>query len=641
MENNSIIDIHERVYAHLIKNHPELRFTLRQIDRGERLSKGFWFTGNDSYLAFSFWQGTDWRNKTSNIFFSIDKDGTSWLNFVANDDDENGKKSNFLRDVAEVIGMFKRPRRNDNPTKQEWIKKYPSQDYIKSLDDFIIGDKKVIDSSVKVGNATFFSQIEALDFKRWKERIEKVREKFDSGTAHSEKTDIQAPKLVRLKKISLDNISIFKSNQSLSFNNRLTCIIGWNGSGKTSLLRSIVLGFTGFEQDESISSNDDGKLDRLQDLLKITGELENSKGDAKYAPTGSINLSYNINGIESPLNEVLFKTENNKVQIRDAGKFDSINDKIYVNLFIAFPQKQGGNEDESKEKLPNVEDTKAMLYREPDNRFQKFAAWLRTINTKSDKKILNKESNAKEQNLLKTAFEIINRVTNLSNNDDLDKNVSLHKIVFTDGINDPIWVKIGKNTEPIPLELISDGYNNIFGWTGYLITRLSEVADVLNVENFMDVPAIVLIDEIDTYLHPQWQSRILAVLVDMFPNIQFVVTTHSPYVVGSVPQNLMSLYVCKEGTIREFKDFIPYGADIERLTRQIFDAPVRANAVSIKIDKLRSAIQQASVQDDSLNVDKLFKDLEDIGIGNDENDNDPEIGSLKFFWRTKKRKLGI
>jgi predicted ATP-binding protein involved in virulence len=282
-----------------------------------------------------------------------------------------------------------------------------------------------------------------------------------------------------------------------------------------------------------------------------------------------------------------------------------------------------------------------MLYREPDNRFQKFAAWLRTINTKSDKKILNKESNAKEQNLLKTAFEIINRVTNLSNNDDLDKNVSLHKIVFTDGINDPIWVKIGKNTEPIPLELISDGYNNIFGWTGYLITRLSEVADVLNVENFMDVPAIVLIDEIDTYLHPQWQSRILAVLVDMFPNIQFVVTTHSPYVVGSVPQNLMSLYVCKEGTIREFKDFIPYGADIERLTRQIFDAPVRANAVSIKIDKLRSAIQQASVQDDSLNVDKLFKDLEDIGIGNDENDNDPEIGSLKFFWRTKKRKLGI
>ncbi len=631
MEDNSIVEIHERIYAHLIKNYPELRFTLRQIDRGERLSKGFWFTGNDSYLAFSFWQGTDWRNKTSNIFFSVDKDGSSWLNFISNDDDENGGKSSFLKNVAEVIGMFKRPRRNENPTKQDWIKKYPFQDYIESLDAFIKGDKKVIDSSVKVGNAIFFSPIRESDFTRWKERIEIVRGK--SEIINDEKAiETQANKLVRLKELKIDNISIFKREQSLSFHERLTCIIGWNGSGKTSLLRSIVLGFTGFEQEESMSSNDD-KLDRLQNLLKITGELENSMGKAKYAPTGSINLSYSINNIESPPNEVLFKTENNKVQIRDAEKFNSINDTIYACLFIAFPQMQGENEEETKEQLPNVQDTKAMLYRDPDNRLQKFAKWLRKVNFISKTKRGNNESNVKEEGLLDAAFTIVNRITNLSDEDAVRNNVSLHKIVPIDGVNDPIWVKIGKNTEPIPLELISDGYNNIFGWTGYLITRLSEVADVLKVEDFMDVPAIVLIDEIDTYLHPQWQSRILAVLVDMFTNIQFVVTTHSPYVVGSVPQDLMSLYICKDGMIREFKEFTPYGADIERLTRQFFETPVRTMEILTLVRNLEAAIQDNEFS----KADEILQKLESMGI----DDNDPEINSLKLFLRTQKRKAGL
>jgi predicted ATPase len=623
MEENNIIEIHEHIYAHLINNHPTLRFTLRQIDRGERLSKGYWFTGNDNYLAFSFWEGTDWRNKTSNIFFSIDKDGTSWLNFVSNDDDENGKKSKFLKDVAELIGMFKRPRRNENLTKQDWNKKYSYQNCIESLDAFIKGDKKIIDTFVKAESATFFSPIKEQDFTKWKDRVEKVRAKPKNETLSYEKIE----KLVLLKALTINNISIFKGKQSLSFHKRLTCVIGWNGSGKTSLLRSIVLGFTGYEQDESMS-NDDDKLDRLQNLLKITGELENSKGAPKYAPSGYIDLSYFINETESN-NQVLFKTENNKPQIRDDGKFNSINDKIYESLFIAFPQQQGGIEEASKiSLLPNVEDTKAMLYRESDNRFQKFAVWLRKINVASNAKKAEGKSDLREQKLFETAFEVVNKIT-----DDKGDNVSLHKIVTIDGISDPIWVNIGKNTEPILLDLVSDGYNNIFGWAGYLITRLSEVADAIGIENFMDVPAIVLIDEIDTYLHPAWQSRILAVLIDMFPKIQFIVTTHSPYVVGSIPQDLMSLYVCKEGQVSEFTEFTPYGADIERLTRQFFDTPVRAKEIQILVNQLEAAIQN----NDFAKADDMLYALDSKGV----DENDPEISSLKIFLRTKKRKAGL
>jgi predicted ATP-binding protein involved in virulence len=57
------------------------------------------------------------------------------------------------------------------------------------------------------------------------------------------------------------------------------------------------------------------------------------------------------------------------------------------------------------------------------------------------------------------------------------------------------------------------------------------------VDDFTKLPAVCLIDEIDTYLHPKWQYSILDALVKAFPNVQFIVTTHSPYVVGSIPND--------------------------------------------------------------------------------------------------------
>lgn len=55
-------------------------------------------------------------------------------------------------------------------------------------------------------------------------------------------------------------------------------------------------------------------------------------------------------------------------------------------------------------------------------------------------------------------------------------------------------------------------------------------------------PGIVLIDEIDLYLHPHWQQHVLADLQEAFPEIQFVVSTHSPFIVQSVDsQNVIAL----------------------------------------------------------------------------------------------------
>jgi hypothetical protein len=59
-----------------------------------------------------------------------------------------------------------------------------------------------------------------------------------------------------------------------------------------------------------------------------------------------------------------------------------------------------------------------------------------------------------------------------------------------------------------------------------------------------ELPGIVLVDEVDAYLHPSWQRRVLSELSTTFPALQFFVTSHSPILAGSIPD--ASLFVCEK-----------------------------------------------------------------------------------------------
>lgn len=48
-----------------------------------------------------------------------------------------------------------------------------------------------------------------------------------------------------------------------------------------------------------------------------------------------------------------------------------------------------------------------------------------------------------------------------------------------------------------------------------------------------------MIDEVDLHLHPKWQKRILKDLMDIFPKVQFIVSTHAPEVINSVKKDLL------------------------------------------------------------------------------------------------------
>jgi predicted ATP-binding protein involved in virulence len=98
------------------------------------------------------------------------------------------------------------------------------------------------------------------------------------------------------------------------------------------------------------------------------------------------------------------------------------------------------------------------------------------------------------------------------------------------------------NKEPYTLQTLSSGFSSIMSIYADLITKVS-----LRSINPEDLTGIVIIDEIDAHLHVSLQKKILAFLKNAFPKVQFIVTTHSPFVVTSIDDAVIyDLSTCQQ-----------------------------------------------------------------------------------------------
>lgn len=88
--------------------------------------------------------------------------------------------------------------------------------------------------------------------------------------------------------------------------------------------------------------------------------------------------------------------------------------------------------------------------------------------------------------------------------------------------------------EPYALSELSDGYSSIINIISDLILRMDKNRASEERNYVFDTEGIVLIDELETHLHIELQKKILPFLTEFFPRIQFIVTTHSPFVLNSI-----------------------------------------------------------------------------------------------------------
>ena len=178
--------------------------------------------------------------------------------------------------------------------------------------------------------------------------------------------------------------------------------------------------------------------------------------------------------------------------------------------------------------------------------------------------------------------------------------------------------------EPFAFDSLSSGYAAVLDIVVDLMMRMEKKAG-----KHYDLEGVVLIDEIETHLHLALQRKIMPILTNMFPNIQFIVTTHSPFILNSIKDAV--IYDLENHTLvnnPEGLSNIPYDGIVEGY----FDAPALSKELKEKYDRYRQLVKKEILTDDDYEeVAELEYYLDEI----------PDYLALGFMADDKQLKLEL
>lgn len=304
-------------------------------------------------------------------------------------------------------------------------------------------------------------------------------------------------KSMKIEKMTIDNINGIK-HLDLTFNKGLNLICGENGVGKTTILRSIAHKFL-------------------------------------YGNDNFIKKRY---GTEKG---------NSKIYL-----YDNTSPIIYeIKSFLPSSTFNGLSVDK--------EQTHCILYFSPSRTIDYFK-----LNALPSVETIEKDSLHSSKQLIHGVDKdikswFVNRLifSNIKDslNDTQINNLNLSKNIFC-LLDNNLSVKTAKpdfeivlnqNQNEIYFEMLSDGYKScIF----ILLGIIKEVEYRFPKKNAIDFDGIIMIDEIDIHLHPQWQAKLVKVLKETFPNAQIIATTHSPSVLqNATVEEIIPLYKDENGDV--------------------------------------------------------------------------------------------
>ncbi len=125
-----------------------------------------------------------------------------------------------------------------------------------------------------------------------------------------------------------------------------------------------------------------------------------------------------------------------------------------------------------------------------------------------------------------------------------------------------------------------------------VVDLMLKMQQVNTLRRVYDMPGIVLIDEIETHLHLQLQKQILPILTSLFPKVQFIVTSHSPFVLNSL-KNATVFDLEYQETIEDLTDY-----SYEALTEGYFGVHTESSYIGQKLEKLKTLLSKDTLQPD-------------------------------------------
>lgn len=352
---------------------------------------------------------------------------------------------------------------------------------------------------------------------------------------------------MKLDAIEIENFKLFK-HEKFEFNPNFNLIVGVNGSGKTSLLNAVAVAVAGWAH---AFIKDKNNLRPIEDK-----EIREIQVDQRFDKTKRTEIkAFGTALVVSPLGncaEGMAEWQRS----RNEGDFETVTS---ANMRYKYPNAEGYSDAPYNVRFPKlaqdifnyIEEGEHFdlpiiafyecnrLWKSKDaidieetakRRNSRFEPYIDCFHTGADDKaiaqwLLSEELISLQQNMVTPILKAIKfaAISALENCcgfkfDFKEKRVMVE---FNEG-------------KTIPFEHLSDGQRTIVGLFCDIARRAAILNPHLEGKASQNVKGVVLIDELDLHLHPKWQRRVVRDLKAVFPNIQFICTTHSPFLIQSL-----------------------------------------------------------------------------------------------------------
>lgn len=298
-----------------------------------------------------------------------------------------------------------------------------------------------------------------------------------------------------LKSLVLENVRCFE-NLSLDFSEpeesirRWTIVIGENGTGKSTILRAAALVTCG--SDALVEHLDDPNtwIRNGADGCKISAQLQTKAGEVR-------DISISINKGDSR-SDVISASKSTLEPLDDAIEKSSRN--YFVTGYGASRRLSSASLGKEGGRYGHVRARSVATLFDYDTTLNPLESWAMDVDYRNPK----------------GGMETIRSVL----------------AGFLPGLK---FIEIDKKERQlifdtpdgkVPLHQLSDGYKSVAAWIGDLLYRITNIFE--DYRNPLHTRGVLIIDEIDLHLHPLWQRALHEFLNDRLPNMQMLVTTHSP-----------------------------------------------------------------------------------------------------------------